>query len=296
MSRQARLRLLIDALGLTVILLALADLLRPSLLLLPTITAGGDTPCHYPAAAWFQERLLPSLRLHGWYPGAYLGHPLLLYYFPLPFVLISGLSVVAGLPVAFKLGTALGVFLMPLLVYVSFRLMRWPFPVPLLGATACFVFLFVEDNPIWGGTIASTLTGEFAYTYGVGLAVLFLGVLWRAGEGGQSPWTPAVVLALVASAHGYPVLWAGLTASRCCAGCSLLPRCPSPSPPPSSCPSWPPGAGQPPTTTPGSRSPRPASSRVSCGPSWEPPSSGSPWPLFAGDAWTPVWFSSDLVP
>jgi hypothetical protein len=45
MSRETRLRLLVDALGLTVILLTLADLFRPSLLLLPTITAGGDTRC-----------------------------------------------------------------------------------------------------------------------------------------------------------------------------------------------------------------------------------------------------------
>ena len=56
---------LADAFGLATILLALLDLLRPSLLLLPTITAGGDTPCHYPTAAWFHEHLLPSLRLHG---------------------------------------------------------------------------------------------------------------------------------------------------------------------------------------------------------------------------------------
>ena len=52
---------LADALGLATILLVLLDLLRPSLLLLPTITAGGDTPCHYPTAVWFHERLLPSL-------------------------------------------------------------------------------------------------------------------------------------------------------------------------------------------------------------------------------------------
>ena len=58
--------------------------------------------------------------------------------------------------------------------------MRLPFPAPLLGAAAALVFLYVEDNPIWGGTIASTLTGEFSYTYGVGFAVLFLGVLVRA--------------------------------------------------------------------------------------------------------------------
>jgi hypothetical protein len=202
-----------DALGLATILLVLLDLLRPSLLLLPTITAGGDTPCHYPTAAWFDEHLLPSLRLHGWYPGASLGHPLLLYYFPFPFLLMSSLAPLVGMPVAFKLGTALGVFLLPLLVYLSFRLMRLAFPAPLLGAGAALVFLYVEDNPIWGGTIASTLTGEFSYTYGVGFAILFLGVLVRAWTDGRGPWAPAAVLALTSYAHGYAVLWAGLTAS-----------------------------------------------------------------------------------
>lgn len=204
---------LADALGLATILLVLLDLLRPSLLLLPTITAGGDTPCHYPTAVWFHERLLSSLRLHGWYPGASLGHPLLLYYFPFPFLLMSALAPLVGMPVAFKLGTALGVFLLPLLVYASFRLMRLAFPAPLLGAGAALVFLYVEDNPIWGGTIASTLTGEFSYTYGVGFAILFLGVLFRARADGRGPWAPAAVLALTSYAHGYAVLWAGLTAT-----------------------------------------------------------------------------------
>jgi hypothetical protein len=204
---------LADALGLGAILLVLADLLPPSLLLLPTIVAGGDTPSHYPTAVWLHDHLLPHARLHGWYPGAALGHPLLLYYFPFPFVLMSGLATLVGMPVAFKLGTALGVFLLPVLAYVSFRLMRLPFPAPLLGAAASLVFLYVEDNPIWGGTIASTLTGEFSYTYGVGFAVLFLGVLVRARADGRGPWLPAAVLALTSYAHGYTVLWAGLSAS-----------------------------------------------------------------------------------
>ncbi len=204
---------LADALGLLAILLVLLDLLRPSLLTLPTVTAGGDTPCHYPTAVWFRDQLLPQLRLHGWYPGASLGHPLLLYYFPFPFVLMSVLALVVGMPVAFKLGTALGVFLLPLLCYAALRLARLPFPAPLLGAAAALVFLFVEDTPIWGGTVASTLTGEFSYTYGVGFAVLFLGVLFRARADGRGPWGPAAVLALTSYAHGYAVLWAGLTAS-----------------------------------------------------------------------------------
>ncbi|HEY7516081.1 MAG TPA: 6-pyruvoyl-tetrahydropterin synthase-related protein, partial [Vicinamibacteria bacterium] len=164
-------------------------------------------------ALFFYERLLPLLRLHGWYPGAYLGQPLLLYYFPLPFLLMSAVAPLTGMPVAFKIGTALGVFLLPLWTYLSFRLMGFRFPGPLLGAASALVFLFVEDNPIWGGTLASTLAGEFAYTYGIGLGVLFLGVVYRCYARGTSVRWPAVALAATAAAHGYAVLWAGISAS-----------------------------------------------------------------------------------
>jgi 6-pyruvoyl-tetrahydropterin synthase related domain len=201
---------LADALGLLLLTLALVDYFRPALLFLPTITAGGDTPCHYPTAVWFHEHLLPKLRLHGWYPGSYLGHPLLLYYFPLPFLLMSAFAPVTGMPVAFKLGTALPTFLLPILAYASFRLMRFRFPAPLLGAGASYVFLMQEENPIWGGTIASTMTGEFSYGYGIALAVLFLGFAYRSYADGRSPWGPAALLGLTALAHGYAVLWAGL--------------------------------------------------------------------------------------
>jgi hypothetical protein len=202
-----------DGVGLAVVLLVLLDYLRPPLLLLSTIAAGGDTPCHYPTAVHFHEHLLPHLRLHGWYAGAYLGHPLLLYYFPFPFLVMSALAPAVGMPVAFKLGSALGVLLLPLLAYASFRLLGFRFPAPLMAAAASLVFLLLEDNPIWGGTLASMLTGEFAYAYGIAFAVLFLGVVYRAYGRGRSPWLPAAALALTALAHGYAVQWAGLSAS-----------------------------------------------------------------------------------
>jgi len=205
--------LVCDGLGLGFLLLALADYLRPGLLLLPTVAAGGDTPSHYPTFIYFREHLLPALRLHGWYPGTYLGQPLLLYYFPLPFLIMAGLAPWTGPAAAFKLGTALGVFLLPLFTYAAFRLLGFRFPGPLLGAAAAFVFLFLEDNPIWGGTLASTLTGEFSYTYGIGLGVLFLGVVYRGYARGYRPIAAALVLALTALAHGYAVLWAGISAT-----------------------------------------------------------------------------------
>lgn len=204
---------LADAAGLAILLLALLDVVRPALLFLPTIAAGGDMPCHYPTAAWFVEKLIPHGRLHGWYPGAYLGQPMLLYYFPLPFLVMAAFAPLTGLPVAFKLGSVLGIFLLPVLTYVAFRLMGFRFPAPLLGAAAAHVFLFLEANPIWGGTVASTMTGEFAYMYGIGIAVFFLGVAYRAYARGTGPVLPALALALTAFAHGYAVLWAGLSAT-----------------------------------------------------------------------------------
>src|SRR5262249_22075330 len=201
-------RCIADLGGLGLILFVLLDYFNPALLLLPTVTAGGDTPCHYPTFSYFYQHLLPEIRFHGWYPGAYLGHPLLLYYFPLPFLVWSAVAPWTGLPVAFKLGTVLGVFLLPLFSYWSFRLMGFRFPGPLLAAGATLVFLFLEDNPIWGGTMASTLTGEFSYTYGIGLAALFLGTVYHAYARGARPWLPGLVLAGAALAPGSPGLWA----------------------------------------------------------------------------------------
>jgi hypothetical protein len=205
--------LLADLFGLGLTLLLLLDYLRPSLLTIPTIPAGGDTPCHYPTAVFLREQLLPRCRIHGWYSGAYLGHPVLLYYFPLPFLVMALISLVTTMPVAFKVATALGVFLLPPLTFLALRRMGLRFPAPLLGAAAATVFLFLEENPIWGGTLTSMLAGEFAYSFGTALAVLFLGLAFRYQSGKGRAWSAALTLALTALAHGYAVLWAGLSAT-----------------------------------------------------------------------------------
>ena len=108
----------------------------PGLLLLPTVTAGGDTPCHYPTVRLVQGPPPPAGRAStAGTPARYLGHPLLLYYFPLPFLVMSALAPLVGH--AGRLQARAPPFpssCFPLLAYASFRLMGFRFPGRSLGA------------------------------------------------------------------------------------------------------------------------------------------------------------------
>src|SRR4029077_2142555 len=125
-------------------------------------------------------------------------------------VLMAALSTVVAFPIAFKLITALGSFLLPVCAYASLRLAGVPFPGPALAALTPLCFLFMEANSMWGGNIPSTLAGEFALSLGLALAVLFLGVLrWTIVNGRGRAWC-GLLEAVVGLSHGYTLLWTGL--------------------------------------------------------------------------------------
>src|SRR5262249_8968944 len=77
----------------------------------------------------------------------------------------------------------------------------YAFPFPALGAVASLVFLFNEGNSMWGGNIPSTLAGEFAFSLGFGLAVLFFGGIYRGIETGRGWRRVAVILARPGLCH-----------------------------------------------------------------------------------------------
>ncbi len=185
----------------------------PSLLFLPTITAGGDTLSHYAAGTYLRDHLLPHGRLVGWMPGNFAGFPLLLFYFPLTFLVIAALSFVTPFQVAFKLVTVSGTFGLPLAALVALRWIGSPFPTPALGALFTLCFLFIESNTMWGGNVPSTLAGEFAYSFSLAILVLFLGALYRGITTRRQAWTCGVLFALVGSSQGYTMVMAlGLAA------------------------------------------------------------------------------------
>lgn len=54
-------------------------------------------------------------------PGHYCGFPIFQFYFPLAFLAMAAASLVVPMLVAFKLGTVLGTFLLPLGAYLGLR-------------------------------------------------------------------------------------------------------------------------------------------------------------------------------
>jgi hypothetical protein len=165
---------------------------RPSLLFSLTTTAGGDTGAHHYPAMYMIKELLPHFRLTGWAPGWYAGMPMFTFYFPFPFLLIAILNVVLPYVLAFKLITALGVFLLPVTAYAFGRLLRIRPPFPQLAAAGAVGFLLMGSFSIYGGNILSTLAGEFGYSLSFALVWLFLGTLNRGLERGRYDWLFAV--------------------------------------------------------------------------------------------------------
>jgi hypothetical protein len=195
--------------------------LQPRLLFLNTTAAGGDTGAHVWFPAFMRDHLLPHFRLAGWTPDYYAGFPAGQFYFPLPALITVGLNIVLPYNVAFKLVTALGPILLPIAAYVFGKGIRAPKPGPALMAVGATAFLFFKDGGdatqkfdlhIMGGTITSTLAGEFSFEIALAFALLFLGTFAMALDRRGSLWLPAALFAATVMSHlvvGVFVVYAG---------------------------------------------------------------------------------------
>lgn len=181
--------------------------LNPQSLLMQTTTTGGDTASHYYTLDYLKRVLLPAGRVSGWTMGNYGGFPLLQFYFPLPFLTMCLLGIVIPLQIAFKIVTLLGTLLMPIGAYLMLRLLRRPFPAPILGAIFTLPFLFHSANSMWGANILSTLAGEFSYSLSFSLSLILLGTLYYGAR--QERWVigNALMVFLVGFSHGYTLLF-----------------------------------------------------------------------------------------
>src|SRR3989338_7946864 len=193
------------------IILFLSTFFKPELIFSKTTTSGGDMASHYYTAYYMKEYLLPNGKFSGWTPGNYAGFPILEFYFPIPFALMALLSYIIPLEISFKLVTILGAFLLPITTFYFFKLMKFKFPMPIIAAMSSIPFLFVETHSMWGGNIPSTLAGEFTYSIGLSLSVLFLGTLYKGIEEEKYVALNSMLLALIGLNHVYTFLFAGFS-------------------------------------------------------------------------------------
>ena len=181
--------------------------LQPHLLFRNNTPAGGDMGAHVWGPAFLRDHLLPHGRLSGWAPDWYAGFPALTFYFPLPSLLIVALDVVLPYGVAFKLVTALGLLALPVAAWAFGRLSGMRFPGPVLFGIATLPFMFDRFHTIYGGNIPATMAGEFAFSIGLAVGLVFLGVLARGLETGRHRALAAVLLAVTALCHVLPTFF-----------------------------------------------------------------------------------------
>ncbi|MBI4484077.1 MAG: hypothetical protein HY652_14470, partial [Acidobacteria bacterium] len=182
---------------------------EPRLLFLQTTPTGGDTPSHFTAAVLFRDFFLRHFQITGWDYGNLAGYPLFQYYFPFPFILCALLSLLLPMTVSFKIVTVLGIFLLPFSAFYFLKKLDFHFPVPILGAASMLLFLFVESQSMWGGNIPSTLAGEFTYSLGMAIALVYLASFYTGVGSKTNVWKNAILLALAGFNHGCALLVSG---------------------------------------------------------------------------------------
>jgi hypothetical protein len=85
-----------------------------------------------------------------------------------------------------------------------------PQPGPAIGASLVLLFLFQHGNSAWGGNLASTLAGEFAFSISLPLALAYLAWHERGASRRGAAVVSVLLIALVAVTHAYTVIWIGL--------------------------------------------------------------------------------------
>ncbi len=176
--------------------------MNPWLIFTATTPTGGDMGAHVFGPAYLRDNLLPEGRILGWSNDWFAGFPAFYFYFPLPSLAIVALDLFLPYGVAFKLVTVLGLLALPPAVYFHTRAMRLNRHIALIAAGAGVVFAFLESFSIYGGNVASTLAGEFTYSWSFALSLVYLGLLMKAVRDDRryAKWA-ALALALTALSH-----------------------------------------------------------------------------------------------
>jgi len=133
--------------------------------------------------------------------------PLNTVYFPLPDTLAALLGYVIPFDIAFKLVTIFGAVTLPIAAWAFGRLVGMERPRPAVLAVFTMPFLFDQTFTIYGGNLYSTMAGEYAFSLGLSIALVFLGVVIRGMRTGRSKIPAVLLLSACVLSHLVPTLF-----------------------------------------------------------------------------------------
>ena len=123
--------------------------------------------------------------------------------------MIVGLDLLLPYGVAFKLVSVMGLVALAPACYFLVRSMGFARPVAAIAAAAGGAYAFMETPTpnIFGGTIASSLAGEFSYSWSFAFSLVYLGYVLKAVYDSKKYFVRAgVALALTALCHVIPTI------------------------------------------------------------------------------------------
>jgi hypothetical protein len=176
--------------------------LNPWLIFSASTPTGGDMGAHVLGPAFLRDSLLSEGRIMGWSDDWFAGFPAFYFYFPLPSLTIVFLDLFIPYGVAFKVVTVVGLVGLPFAAYFHARALNLARSIAVVAATSGAMFAFMESFNIYGGNIASSLAGEFSYSWSFSLSLVYLGLLIKGvrDERRFLKWA-ALALALTALSH-----------------------------------------------------------------------------------------------
>ena len=149
--------------------------LRIDLAFLNTLPTGGDMGAHVVPAKFFIDNLISNFKLSGWSSDWFAGYPAFYFYFPFPPLLVSLLSVFLPFNISFKLMVIIALVL--LVGSIDVLVSKQKNSSSFIGFVAGATFLLTESFTIFGGNLASTLAGQYSFTFSMAfgnLAIYFI--------------------------------------------------------------------------------------------------------------------------
>ena len=178
-------------------------ILRLDLISLNTMPTGGDMGAHVVPIKYFIDNFALNFQLNGWSNDWFAGYPLYFFYFPFPAILTFFLDLIFPYGIAFKLMVTGSIILVIYSFERLFRKNQSDFAI--IGFVAGLTYVLTESFTIYGGNLASTLAGQFSFTYSIAFANLAIAYISKS-ENKNKHVISALFLGMSLLSHLIPFL------------------------------------------------------------------------------------------